>query len=285
MDDPVSEPTSEVTRPLENPERTRHSEGTSWIGVATEIGTRHPTNQDAYAVAVPDLGRRRAVLVVSDGVSSSIGAELASATAAAAVRDELVAAMTQGSLELDPTARFTAAYEQANVAVLANGEQGHRVGSCTVVAAVVDGTQALIGNIGDTRAYWLPDQGEPAQLSVDDSIAQAQIELGMPREEAEAGYHAHAITKWLGPEAPDVSPRLTRFEASGSGWLMICSDGLWNYASTAEAMASVMKQIWSSMPIGDPPEVLARALTLWANVQGGRDNITVALARIEPGSD
>lgn len=280
MTDQADEPTRRILRPLEAPERTRHSEGTSWLGVATEIGTRHPTNQDAYAVAVPDLNRHQAVLVISDGVTSSLGAELASATAATTVRDALLASGHDPASDQDPAQAFTAAYAAANAAVLAQGENGHPVGSCTVVSAVVNGPRVSLGNIGDTRAYWLPDGREPIQLSVDDSIAQAQIELGMSREEAEAGYHAHAITKWLGPEAPDLVPRTSSFTADGPGWLLICSDGLWNYASSPQAMATTVNQIWHSMPAGDPPEVLARALTLWANEQGGRDNITVALARL-----
>jgi serine/threonine protein phosphatase PrpC len=34
---------------------------------------------------------------------------------------------------------------------------------------------------------------------------------------------------------------------------------------------------------GSEPLPLAEALVSWANQQGGQDNITVALARVEPG--
>lgn len=281
MTDEADEPTRRIVRrPLEDPTRTRHTAlPATWLAVSTDIGQRHHTNQDAQAVAVVSEDDRIGVMVISDGVSSSVGAERASHTAATTVRDLLVAA-AQPSLPEDPTALFSDAFHRANQAVLADGADGSPVGSCTLIAAIAESDRLHVANIGDTRAYWLPDQGEPAQLSVDDSMAQAQMEMGISREAAETGIHAHAITKWLGPEAPDVTPRTASFLASASGFLLVCSDGLWNYASEATDMADLVRQIWASMPPESGLDVLAHALTRWANAQGGRDNITVAVARI-----
>ena len=56
----------------------------------------------------------------------------------------------------------------------------------------------------------------------------------------------------------------------------MCSDGLWNYCSTADELHKVVA--------AQPSEPLSRAegLVQWANEQGGHDNITVTLARIAP---
>ncbi|WP_022910441.1 PP2C family protein-serine/threonine phosphatase [Aestuariimicrobium kwangyangense] len=288
----ADEPTRVLQRPQEAPERTRHAEApAAWVGVATEIGRRHRTNQDAYSAGVSGDW---AALVVCDGVSSSIGAERASQVAATTVRNALLDAVGPDA-DRDWDATFGSAYQAAQRAVLALGEDGSPVGSCTLVAALVHGHEIHLGNIGDTRAYWVPDAptpGAPApatvQLSVDDSLAQAQIELGYSREQAESSRQAHAITRWIGPDAPELNPRMRHFRAEAPGILVVCSDGLWNYASAPEAMGDLVGRTLAEVGGGrvaagastDLRDV-ARTLTEWACQQGGRDNITVALAHVD----
>ena len=66
----------------------------------------------------------------------------------------------------------------------------------------------------------------------------------------------------------------------GVGWVMVCSDGLWNYCSEARDMAALLTD--TARTTGTEPLRLAGALVDWANAQGGQDNITVALARVGP---
>ena len=86
---------------------------------------------------------------------------------------------------------------------------------------------------------------------------------------------AHAITRWLGKDAPDLTPHVVEHTIEGPGWVLVCSDGLWNYASEPEALRAQIAAGGASEPAG-----LALALTDFANAQGGQDNITVALARV-----
>jgi serine/threonine protein phosphatase PrpC len=60
---------------------------------------------------------------------------------------------------------------------------------------------------------------------------------------------------------------------------MVCSDGLWNYCSEAEALRSLLHDTAARLDDVTPTTV-AQALVDFANEQGGRDNITVALARL-----
>ena len=101
--------------------------------------------------------------------------------------------------------------------------------------------------------------------------------MGTPRAEAENGPQAHAITKWLGRDSPDFVPRTGSTVVSSPGWVLVCSDGLWNYASEATTLQSLVARL--STPDSDPL-TLAVALVDWANGQGGKDNISVALARL-----
>ena len=150
--------------------------------------------------------------------------------------------------------------------------------SCTFVAAVWHNGVIAAGNVGDSRAYWFGDDGQCAQLGVDDSIAAQQIASGVSREIAEAGPEAHAILRWLGVDAPDVAIRATTLIAQTEGWLVVCSDGLWNYASAPTALREVLTHC--RQQVGDDPLHLCEALVAWANEQGGHDNISAAVARV-----
>jgi serine/threonine protein phosphatase PrpC len=134
--------------------------------------------------------------------------------------------------------------------------------------------------VGDSRAYWLPDEGAPRLLTTDDSFAAEQIADGVPRATAESGPQAHAITRWLGVDAPDHTPRTVSLDLDVPGWVLVCSDGLWNYCSEATDLADLVAA--TGRASGTEPLALAGALVDWANAQGGQDNITVALARVSP---
>jgi serine/threonine protein phosphatase PrpC len=66
--------------------------------------------------------------------------------------------------------------------------------------------------------------------------------------------------------------------ATTPGWLVVCSDGLWNYCSDASALADLAHEKLDLAQ--NDPLTAAGALVDWANAQGGHDNVTVALARV-----
>jgi serine/threonine protein phosphatase PrpC len=219
-------------------------------------------------------------------VSTSLDSDVASLTAARTARDALAAHKPAGLGT--PTSRVAAisnavvkATAAANAAVIESTAPGSdNAASCTFAAAVIEGDLVVYGNVGDSRIYWIPDRGsseEPTELSVDDSVAQMRIAMGTPRDEAENGPQAHAITKWLGRDSPDFTPHTGSLTVVAPGWLLVCSDGLWNYASEASVIQSLIADLTSEDP---SPLTLAIALVNWANAQGGKDNISVALARL-----
>jgi serine/threonine protein phosphatase PrpC len=232
-------------------------------------------------LATPTAGER-AALVVLDGVSNTDDSDRASLAGARAAREVLRTPLPRGmgtpeSRLSAVTSVFADAVGAANDAVVATTPEGSaHPPSATFVAAVVEGTTVTFANVGDSRAYWLPDGAPGEQLTVDDSAAQLQMEAGMSRLEAESGPQGHAITRWLGRDAPDLTPRVGERTLDAPGWLLVCSDGLWNYASEPEALAAQVAAAGTT-----EPAALALALTAFANDQGGMDNITVALARID----
>ena len=257
-----------------------------WVAAVCDRGVRHSRNEDAVALDAGSATGSRAVLVVCDGVSSSTDSDVASLAAARAARDALAGSSPSGigtaAGHVAAVAKaLDAAVDAANQAVIANTVEGPgEPASCTFVAAVVDASLLVVGWVGDSRAYWLPARGEPRLLTVDDSYAAEQIAKGVPRAEAESGAQAHAITRWLGSDAPDHQPQTASLDLDEPGWVLVCSDGLWNYCSEPSDLAALVGKVGG--PTAADPLALANALVDWANAQGGVDNITVALARIDP---
>ena len=260
----------------------------SWVAACCDRGIRHHRNEDATAIAADAEPGSRAVLVVCDGVSTSVDSDVASLAGAQAARDLLAASRPTGlGTPASMAAAMAKALEQAaaeaNAAVIAEtAPDSSNAAACTFSAAVLQQHTIYFGNVGDSRVYWIPDPGgrdQPIQLSVDDSVASARMAMGVSREEAENGPGAHAITKWLGRDSQDFTPMTASLRVATPGWLLVCSDGLWNYASEAAALQALIADFSKT---DAAPLALAVRLVAWANEQGGKDNIGVALARHEP---
>ena len=255
----------------------------SWVAGVCDRGLVHHRNEDAMALLASDVPGERAVLVVLDGVSNTTDSDIASLAGARAAREVLRTPFPRGIGT--PASRtgaiakvFGDAATAANDAVVSVTDPASTSpASATFAVAVLEQGLLAFANIGDSRVYWLPDAGPAVQLTVDDSAAQQQMEAGVPRQVAETSPQAHAITKWLGRDAPNLTPRTGQLEVTGPGWVLACSDGLWNYASEPEALVAQIAAAGTSEPLA-----LAVALTAFANAEGGRDNITVALARVQP---
>lgn len=240
----------------------------------TDRGRRHHRNEDAVFLAARDAD---VDVVVCDGVSSSYDPDVASETAAATAGELLAGAGDDLAKQIAPA--LTAA--GAAVAALAAGGDPRRAASnpaCTIVAACVRGSEVGFGWIGDSRAYWLPDSGPAEQLTEDDSWATHAVRLGADPATAMRDPNAHAITGWLGADAPVTEPHTGTYIATAPGHLVLCSDGLWNYLTDPAAFADTVRAHLTDHDL----ITAARSLTAYANERGGADNITVALVPVTP---
>lgn len=243
------------------------------LGAVSDRGRTHPRNEDAFAVQ----GGDEVAAVVCDGVSTTVNPDRASQAAA----DAALAVINAD--RRDAPLRLVDAYAAARTAVEAveGDPRPPALGwpSCTFLACIVAAMVVDVATSGDCRTYWLPATGDPALLTEDDSWAAEQVSTGaMSADDAYASPMAHTITRWLGRDAdPGWRPRLVRFAAPGPGRLVLCSDGLWNYARTATDVAAA----------AGPGEALgvARRLTSFANDRGGHDNITVVVIDLPGGGD
>ncbi|MFG1604420.1 protein phosphatase 2C domain-containing protein [Actinoplanes sp. NPDC049265] len=227
------------------------------LGAAvTDRGRRHHRNEDAMFLTDGHI-------VVCDGVSASARADEASSTAASVAGQSLAAGLSPVDALL-----------KAGEAVSALGTD-HDSPACTIVAASVHGSTVTWAWVGDSRAYWVPAEGPAERLTEDDSWARHAVDLGADPETAMLSPQAHAITAWLGADAPAVRPSAVDREFDSPGTLVLCTDGLWNYlpdpADFADAVRGNLEQ---------GPLAAARALVGLANERGGADNITVALTPV-----
>ncbi|MDR0284254.1 MAG: protein phosphatase 2C domain-containing protein [Propionibacteriaceae bacterium] len=253
-----------------------------WLAGVCDIGLAHPHNEDALAAhAEAD----RAVIVVCDGVTTSDDSDVASIAGAHAAADRLWASNPQGtgtpgSRAAAMAAVLAEAVAAANQAVIgATDPHSLNSAAATLAIAVIDAGMLYCANLGDSRVYWLPVDGEPVLATKDHSLAQAGIESGTGRAEAESSVFAHTITKWLGRDAIDLEPYTATVDIGAGGWVLVCSDGLWNYASEPSALGALVTRFTTDD--ATPPHLVA-ALAAWANEQGGHDNITVACAWVAP---
>ncbi|WP_371479203.1 PP2C family serine/threonine-protein phosphatase [Kitasatospora sp. NBC_00315] len=261
-------------------------------GVAgvSDRGVRHHRNEDSFTVAATSLpgGVPAVVAVVCDGVSSSDRPDEASETAVDSASEALLTALERGE---DPTVAMRAAIAEAARAVAALAEEGGsparpdvNAPACTYVSAVAAAGRVTIGWVGDTRAYWIPDDrvsAEPFRLTQDDSWAARMVEAGLMAEaEAYADPRAHAITGWLGADAEEVVPHTLDFTPHVPGVLLVCTDGLWNYAEAATDLAYLVRSDARTDPLA-----AARTLVTFAIEAGGHDNITVAVLPVLPATD
>jgi serine/threonine protein phosphatase PrpC len=261
-----------------------------WAAGVCDRGISHARNEDAMALGPADAAAKLVAFVVCDGVTSAPNSDIASLAACRAARTvfEVLPAELAATPPASPALhvqRLCQALVDAGVAAQAEAKaSADRVGnptnppSCTFAAAVAHDGLIAAGWVGDSRVYWLPDDGEAQQLSVDDSWATQQIRQGVAREVAEADPQAHAITRWLGADSPATEALCATVEVGDTpGWLLVCSDGLWNYVSLA---ADVRALVATHMATDPSPIAIADQLVAFANSKGGHDNITAALARL-----
>ncbi|MFJ9996314.1 PP2C family protein-serine/threonine phosphatase [Streptomyces werraensis] len=254
------------------------------VAAVSDRGLRHHRNEDAFAVGTTTLpdGSPVSVAVVCDGVSSATRPDEASLAASRAANASLLDALPRGT---HPQQAMHEAILAASEAVNALADEQpaearehapqQNAPACTIVGAVVTAGLLVVGWVGDSRVYWIPvdRSAPPARLTEDDSWAAQMVAAGLMGEaEAYADHRAHAITGWLGADAYELEPHTAAFKPDRPGVVVVCTDGLWNYAESADEMAEAMPSDAAARPLH-----AARVLVGHALDGGGHDNVTVAL--------
>lgn len=146
----------------------------------------------------------------------------------------------------------------------------HGMGT-TLTVAVSLGTVLILSHIGDSRAYLLRS-GKLHQLTKDHTLAQALIDAGIAEaDDTSTRAMRHVLTAALGSTGERTDPQVQRLHLSEGDQLLLCTDGLTEMVAD-NSIAAVLTESTSSA-------AACEAMINLALAGGGRDNITVALAR------
>ena len=226
----------------------------------TNVGKVRTTNEDSMVVDPV-----RGLYVVLDGMGGANAGDVASQTARDAIREFVM----QRRSNMDPKSLLEAAIVHASTVVFNAAQETrerHGMGTTCVGCIVVDPTRAVVAHVGDSRAYLLRN-GRIQTLTRDHTIVEELVERGLlAPEEAERHPYKNVLSRNLGAK-PDAKVDLSDVELKPGDRLMLCSDGLYGYASN-EAIQYLLGS-------GDDPEHVARDLVDLALRGGGGDNVTV----------
>jgi len=253
------------------------------FGAVSDRGAHHPRNEDSVKLSSEQFKDcTYHILVVCDGLSSAQRSSEASLCAASAAQALLSEHVRNGMLS-DKQSAMHDAIIAAHTAVcsLEYDKQGQKdPPGTTIVAALLEGNSATIGWVGDSRAYLLLRESSTL-ITHDHSWINEAVESGeMAESEAMSSEKAHLITHCIGPVETTTSgtapePSVVSVELPPHSWLLLCSDGLWNYAPSQAEFDTVI----NSAPADANAIGLASHLVAFAIAAGGRDNITVALSQ------
>ncbi|MCA1827984.1 MAG: Stp1/IreP family PP2C-type Ser/Thr phosphatase [Myxococcales bacterium] len=237
----------------------------------TDVGMKREHNEDSFLVN-EDLG----LYVVCDGMGGHAGGETASRLAVQTIERELLSARLRAEdpfasdapLENTPLAgALREAVEGACAAVFRTSRANPQLAGMgtTCISLLVKGSHALIGHVGDSRAYLVRD-GDVHQLSEDHSLVNEQVRAGLlSEEEARHSRLKNIITRSVGFEE-DVLVDVIGLETMPGDKFLLCSDGLSNLILNEEIGDALLENDLEAVP-----EKLIRL----ANERGGDDNITV----------
>lgn len=232
----------------------------------TDKGKVRTVNQDSFAANI--LSDGSAFAIVCDGMGGANAGDIASKTTVEVVSQYVLSAYTPNMTSDDIIKLLNNAIASANIDVftLAQKDEKLKGMGTTVVVAIVRSTQAIICNIGDSRAYLVGE--EITQITRDHSVVQTLIESGkLSPEEALSHPEKNVITRALGVEENVLTDSYC-VDFNDTDKLLLCTDGLSNLVD-AEHMLSVFKN--------NDLEKITGLLVDEANLCGGKDNITAAV--------
>jgi PPM family protein phosphatase len=221
------------------------------------------------------------VLAVSDGMGGAMAGEVASTMAVECVSEKLLAPEDDVDATLTPEAYDYQLIAKLYNATLYANHLVHQQGRSDPQFQGMGATFTGIGvtprgvdliQVGDSRAYLIRN-GKIYQVTKDQSLVQQLIDAQqISAEEAETHTLKNVILQALGAQN-EIYPVSARLTPNKGDILLVCSDGLSNKVSAANMQQIVIDNY-------DSLEQACAELVTLANENGGEDNITVVLAKI-----
>ena len=255
----------------------------------TDVGLTRDHNEDAYllwnltrreriesdgvTVDVPD--EQGVLVAVCDGMGGAAAGEMASALAVQTFAERAEGLAGDALSQLDPVgdwleASVIEADRRILEAATADAEMEGMGSTCTSVVVLPEGL--TLAHIGDSRAYHLRD-GVLRQISVDHSYVGELVAMGrISPAEARTHDQRNLLLQVLGLGRPLEVDRVCA-EMKSDDLILLCSDGLYDLVDDDE--------VRDHLGSDQDPAAICRELVDLANARGGKDNITVVVARAQ----
>jgi PPM family protein phosphatase len=238
---------------------------------------RRELNEDSFK-----FSERERFCVLADGMGGRDYGEVASSLAVSTLNSQVKKFLPRSYRELregdDPDVPdllvdlFDRWIRDINLAVYGFGGHGSPYGEMGTTIAFVYflGTLVVYGHVGDSRIYRVR-RGRLEQLTEDHSFVNMQLKANLiTPEEALTSRHRNIIIRAIGTRA-DVKPDIRTAAVIPGDVFLLCSDGLSDLVED-DAIDAILEK-------AEDDEAAALALIDAANERGGKDNITVILAR------
>ena len=241
------------------------------IGSATDVGRIRETNEDSLLVLELRGTHQGHVLVgVADGMGGHKAGEVASALAVESARR----AMDSDASDEAPADLLVRAVTLGNETIFkAAAEDPAKDGmGTTFVCALVDADgQAVIANVGDSRAYAYVG-GQVYLVTADHTWVNEQVLAGvMSQREARVSPFRNLLTRTLG-NSPSVDVDVfSGLQLETGDGLVLVSDGVTGYLDEGDILA-ILAEAASAQDA-------AKRLVEEAVTRGGADNATAVVVR------
>lgn len=233
----------------------------------TDVGQVRKVNQDYLYTSENPVGNLPNLFIVADGMGGHNAGDFASRFTV-----ENVVEAVKSSKETEKVAIIRDAIEQTNSKLIEKaGENEELAGmGTTIVVCTIEGNQACIANVGDSRLYLLGDGIK--QITKDHSLVEEMVRMGeLEPENARLHPNKNIITRAIGA-GDEVSVDFFTIPIERGNRILMCSDGLTNMVEDEQIRLIIDRQ--QDLVDG------VQQLIACANQNGGKDNIAVIL--IEP---
>lgn len=245
-------------------------------GYFTHRGRVRQHNEDCLFVPDADTPRHEGLCIVADGMGGYSAGDVASRTTVQYIAEHFDACEAQklGGSEA-VSAYLVNLIEGANKQVFSMSTADSSLAGMgtTLTLAWINYPQAYFAHVGDSRGY-LIREGQVSQITKDHSLVQQLVDAGqIPESDMYVHPQKNIITKAVGTDK-DVAPDLFMVSLQPDDVILLCTDGFINHVNIREYVS------WfdGSRPLHE----LAEDLGQKALDGGGKDNITLVLARVLP---
>jgi len=244
------------------------------------VGKQRELNEDSLLALTSTMAGNSGSLpfglyIVADGMGGHQYGEIASNAAVRIVAGYVMRKFSPYLFNLNPTPPDESLQEIMQAAVKeAQKTIQHEAPSSgtTLTAALVLGQQVTIAHVGDSRAYHIHLDGRAEVITRDHSLVKRLEELGHISADEAANYpHRNVLYRALG-QGDILEPDIFTITFPQSGYLMLCSDGLWGVLSDQD----IFRVIKEAPNLHRACQNLVEA----ANSAGGPDNISVVLVQL-----